>query len=136
MTNFSDSKNSAPPTKRRTILLALAGAWAALVPRSAWPSGNAKASTTPPPTHPDLKRFGPDRQVRRISHRNGTFRVTTCNGRVMEFRESVLRFKIDSTDLGPRPGSPVMLPAGSMGDLAWVFFATPGEIGGFIDNRA
>lgn len=140
MTNDSDAKSKGPSTKRRTTLLLIVGAFTGLAP-SAWLGARASESLTPLPNHrpdrphADLKKFGPDRQVRMISHRDEIFRVTTRDGRAVEFRESDLRFKIDSTELGPRPGSPVILPAGSMDDLAWVFFATPKEIGVFIEER-
>jgi hypothetical protein len=73
--------------------------------------------------------------VRTISHRDEAFRVTTADGHTTDFLESDLRFKVDSSVLGPPHGAPVILPAGTIGDRAWVFFATPGEIGSFITDQ-
>ena len=43
-----------------------------------------------------------------------------------------LRFKTDSSDVGPEPGNPVIIGAGMQGDRASVVFASPGEISSFI----
>ena len=45
-----------------------------------------------------------------------------------------LRFKTDSGDFGPKPGKPVIVGAGMMGDRASVIFAAPTEISTFIQN--
>jgi hypothetical protein len=77
---------------------------------------------------PDLKMLGVDRQVRSIAHLRGAYRVTTADGAVDYFLEGDLRFKIDSSDLGPRRGKPVLVPAGGEGDRAWVVFASPRDV--------
>jgi hypothetical protein len=84
---------------------------------------------------PDLKRVGPDRRVRSIAYGRGAYSVTTADGKSAFFLENDLRFKIDSSDLGPDKGKPVIAPAGTEGDRAWVFFSTPQEIGAFIKPR-
>jgi cytochrome c len=61
--------------------------------------------------------------------------VTTADGKTAFFLESDLRFKIDSSELGPDDGYPVIVPAGTEGDRAWLFFSSPHEIGGFIERR-
>ena len=43
-------------------------------------------------------------------------------------REFNLRFKTDSSKLGPRPGQPVAVGAGMQGDRASIVFASPKEI--------
>lgn len=83
---------------------------------------------------PDLKLAGPSRQVRSIAYWPGAYSVTTEDGKNAFFLESDLRFKIDSSDLGPEKGKPVIAPAGTEGDRAWVFFSTPQEIGAFIQR--
>ena len=87
------------------------------------------------PEFPDLKLAGPDHQVHSIAHSPGAYRVTTADGRSARFLEADLRFKIDSSDLGPHNGTPVILPAGTEGDRAWVFFASPEEISRFIKPK-
>ena len=80
----------------------------------------------------DLKTLGSDRQVRAIRYCHAAYRVTTADGETREFWEANLRFKTDSTDTGPLPGSPAIMPAGMGGDRVSVFFANPAEISAFI----
>ena len=51
------------------------------------------------------------------------------------FWEFNLRFKTDSSDKGPEPGHPVLIPASMMGDRAFVIFAAPEEISRFIEAK-
>jgi len=92
---------------------------------------NGKAGRASGP-FPDLKSVGSDRQVRSIAHSRGAYSVTMADGKIVDFLEGALRFKVDSSDLGPRVGTPVILPAGTEGDRFWVFFASPEEISGLI----
>jgi len=84
---------------------------------------------------PDLKLSGPSQQVCSIAYSGGAFSVTTADGKTAFFLESDLRFKIDSSELGPDSGKPVIMPAGTEGDRAWVFFCLPEEISAFIKHR-
>lgn len=84
---------------------------------------------------PDLKALGPERQVAAIVHCGDTYRVTTAAGETIEFWEFNLRFKTDSSELGPPAGKPALLRSGMMGDRAFVVFASPGEIGAMIEPR-
>jgi hypothetical protein len=120
--------------ERRNSLLLFAGVFGGLVgfKKTATAAQTGPASS---PTLADLKVFGPSYQVQAIEHRDESYRVTTADGRTAVFTETNLRFKVDSSFLGPRPGIPVLLPAGTMGDRAWVFFAAPGEIGSFIAEQ-
>lgn len=80
----------------------------------------------------DLKLAGAGRRVRSIAYSRGAYSVTTADGKRAFFLEKDLRFKIDSSDLGPDNGKPIIVPAGTAGDRAWVFFSSPDEIGPFI----
>ena len=51
-------------------------------------------------------------------------------------RRAALRFRIDSSEFGPRASDPVILAARKIGDRAWVFFASPEEISTFIKHDA
>ncbi|MGH6679806.1 MAG: hypothetical protein ACREDL_12960 [Bradyrhizobium sp.] len=82
---------------------------------------------------PNLKAVGPQGQVIAICQRRNNFEVTTADGRTTVFRESDLRFKVDSSARGPAAGRAVILPGGMMGDRAIAFFASPSEIGTFIE---
>jgi hypothetical protein len=84
---------------------------------------------------PDLKLARPERQVRSVAYSRGAYRVITADGRSALFLEADLRFKIDSSDLGPEEGKPVVLPAGTEGDRAWVIFSSPDEISPFVKRR-
>ena len=92
------------------------------------------AAMTRPPFK-DLKKLGPVRQVKAIGYCRDTYRVATADGRTAEFWEANLRFKTDSSETGPLPGKPVILPAGMMGDRASVFFAGPDEFSTFIKHQ-
>lgn len=95
------------------------------------------AGTAPPPpsggtmgTRPplDLKALGAEHRVTAIRHCGDAYRVTTADGRTIVIWEFNLRFKTDSSKLGPNPGHPVMLPSGMYGDRATIVFANPSEI--------
>jgi len=87
------------------------------------------------PQFQDLKKLGPDRQVKTIRYRQDTYTVTTADGQSTDFWEANLRFRIDSSGTGPLHGKPVILPTGMMGDRTSVFFASPQEIGTFIKHQ-
>ncbi|MDX1541467.1 MAG: hypothetical protein R3349_08700, partial [Geminicoccaceae bacterium] len=95
-------------------------------------AGDRNAS---PPDMPDLASVGLDRQVAVIRYCGDTYEVTTAAGETIPFWEFNLRFKTDSSDKGPRPGQPALLPASMMGDRAFVIFADPAEISTAIDKR-
>jgi cytochrome c len=83
----------------------------------------------------DLKKLGPDHQVRAIRYCHDTYHVMTADGESADFWEANLRFKTDSSDAGPLSGKPVIMPAGMMGDRASVFFAAPEEMSAFIKHE-
>lgn len=83
----------------------------------------------------DLKKLGPNRQVRSIRVCRDSYFVTTADGKIAAFWEPNLRFKTDSTDTGPLAGKPVIMPAGMMGDRASVFFAASEEISPFVERQ-
>jgi cytochrome c len=84
------------------------------------------------PAKEDLKRAPPEGKVTSISHCGDTYTVKTADGKTNKVWEFNLRFKTDSSDLGPREGKPVIVGAGMQGDRASVVFASPGEISKFI----
>ena len=133
---------------RRMILAILSGGAAGLYSRLAPAATNdsrSPAVSAPeatgkvvraPSGFRDLKSASLDQQVQSIAHMRGAYRVATADGAVAYFLEPDLRFKIDSSDLGPRRGRPVMLPAGTAGDRAWIFFSSPKEIAEFIGTES
>jgi cytochrome c len=135
-------------TNRRSLLALLAVGLGALLSRPARadhrvaPSDAVPASTstrainiTERNAFPDLKKVGAKRQVRMIQHRGGPYRVETADGKHFDFSESDLRFKVDSSALGPAAGRPIIMSAGEVGDRASVFFAAPDEISAFIKHQ-
>jgi cytochrome c len=78
---------------------------------------------------PDLKKAPPAHQVRSIKHCGDTYSVETGEGKVEKLWEFNLRFKTDTSKLGPEPGKPVLVRAGMQGDRASIVFASPKEIG-------
>ena len=81
---------------------------------------------------PNLKTLPPGSQVKEITYCGDTYNVTTSNGETVQFWERNLRFKTDSSQDGPRPMTPAILPAGMVGDRASVVFAAPEEFEEFI----
>lgn len=77
---------------------------------------------------PDLKNAPPARQVRSIKQCRDTYTVETADGKVEKIWEFNLRFKTDSSKLGPASGKPVVVGTGMQGDRAAIVFASPGEI--------
>ncbi|MEO8187638.1 MAG: cytochrome c family protein [Burkholderiaceae bacterium] len=84
------------------------------------------------PTRPDLKRAPPPGQVVSIHHCEDSFAIKTADGKTNKIWEFNLRFKTDSSTIGPQRGKPVVVGAGMQGDRASVVFASPGEISGFV----
>jgi len=83
----------------------------------------------------DLKKLGPDHQVQAIRYCRDTYHVALADGQTADFWEANLRFKTDSSDTGPIPGKPAIMPSGMQGDRASVFFAAPEEISTFIKHQ-
>ena len=81
---------------------------------------------------PNLKEAPPAGQVRSMRHCGDTYAVETANGKTEKVWEFNLRFKTDSSKLGPERGKPVVVGAGMQGDRASVVFADPAEISPFI----
>jgi cytochrome c len=82
----------------------------------------------------DLKQAPLAGQVRSIKHCRDTYTVETADGKVEKIWEFNLRFKSDSSRLGPAVGRPVVVGAGMQGDRASVVFASPREISAFIQE--
>jgi cytochrome c len=76
----------------------------------------------------DLKNAPPEGQVRSITYCGDTYTVETADGKKEKVWEFNLRFKSDSSKLGPAPGKPVVVGAGMQGDRASIIFASPKEI--------
>lgn len=121
---------------RRSLLTLTALAIGALFSRPAQSHQDNAARDTDTRSFIDLKKVGAQHRVRTLSHTpGGTYYVATADGNRAVFAEADLRFKVDSTTLGPRRGKPVILPAGQVGDRALVFFAAPEEISIFITHQ-
>ena len=80
----------------------------------------------------DLKSAPAEGQVIAIKYCGDTYTVDTADGKSQKIWEFNLRFKSDSSKLGPAPGKPVVVGAGMQGDRASIVFASPGEISGAI----
>jgi cytochrome c len=80
----------------------------------------------------DLSQAPAEAQVKSIRRCNDTYTVETADGKTQKVWEFNLRFKTDSSKLGPRPGQPVAVGAGMQGDRASIVFASPKEISEFI----
>jgi cytochrome c len=95
-----------------------------------------RGGMTAPPQLLDLRReVGPNNRITSIRHCGDTYTVGVESGESHPFWEFNLRFKTDSSDKGPEPGHPVLIPASMMGDRAFVIFAGPEEISTFIQAK-
>jgi len=81
---------------------------------------------------PDLHKAPPEAQVKSIRYCGDTYTVETADGKSEKVWEFNLRFKSDSSKLGPEPGRPVAVGAGMQGDRSSIIFASPKEISEFI----
>jgi cytochrome c len=80
----------------------------------------------------DMKSAPAEGQVTSIKYCGDTYTVDTADGKSQKIWEFNLRFKSDSSKLGPAPGKPVVVGAGMQGDRASIVFSSPGEISGAI----
>jgi len=94
--------------------------------------GNGGMMMNMQPARDDLKKAPPAGQVTAITHCRDSYTVKTADGKVNKAWEFNLRFKTDSSALGPAPGKPVIVGAGMQGDRASVVFAKPAEISAFV----
>lgn len=82
----------------------------------------------------NLKALSPERAVQAVRYCKGQYLVSTAAGDVLAFSEFNLRIKTDISDKGPAEGKPALIPAGMMGDRAFLVFTEPAEISGYIEN--
>jgi len=80
----------------------------------------------------DLKQAPASQQVQAVGYCKGEYQVALKDGSGREFKEFDLRFKTDSSPNGPKPGAPVLVKAGMVGDRAFVVFSEPGEMKDFV----
>lgn len=83
----------------------------------------------------NLKEPAPNQQVDAIRYCGDAYYVTLGTGKTYTFWEFNLRFKSDSSENGPPAGQPAILSSGMRGDRAFVIFADPGEISGFVQKK-
>src|SRR5262245_31135165 len=81
---------------------------------------------------PNLRKLSPDQRVIAITHCRDTYTVSTSDGQKMDYWERNLRFKTDTSDIGPVRGSPAIIGSGMAGDRASVIFSAPEEISAWI----
>jgi cytochrome c len=84
------------------------------------------------PVRADLKQAPREGQVVAIQRCADSYSIKTADGTTNKVWEFNLRYKTDSSSLGPQRGKPVIVGAGMQGDRASVVFATIGEISTFV----
>lgn len=80
----------------------------------------------------NLKTAPPDHQVAAVGYCQGRYEVKLKDGSTRQLQEFDLRFKTDSEPNGPQPAAPVLVPAGMVGDRAFVIFADPEDMKAFL----
>jgi cytochrome c len=113
------------PQARQDVIAYLRAADENKAPKPA-PGGRGMMGMAP--KRPDLKDAPATAQVRSIKYCGDTYTVETADGKSEKIWEFNLRFKSDSSKLGPAPGKPVAVGAGMQGDRASIIFASPKEI--------
>ncbi len=83
----------------------------------------------------DLKSSGPATRVAAVSYCRDTYTIKMENGSSLKFWENNLRFKTDSSEKGPLPGKPVLVPGGQQGDRAYLVFAAPQDFSATITSE-
>ena len=98
------------------------------------PAGGGARTDLPrvPEGRLDLKSAGPGTTVAAIAYCRDTYTLKMGNGSALQFWESNLRFKTDSSADGPAALKPVLVPGGQQGDRSYLVFATPGEISAMV----
>lgn len=95
------------------------------------PGGEMMRGRAPLDLQHDVKA---NNRITAIRYCRDIYTVDVASGHSHPFWEFNLRFKTDSSNNGPEPGQPVLIPAGIVGDRAFVVFASPGEISASIDS--
>ena len=120
----------------RPLILALAfsttfgAAAAALAAEGTHDHGGGMAGAGPA----DLRHTDAASQVASLRHCRTTYTVRTAAGKTLQFGEFNVRLKTDASDRGPAPGKPVMTASGMRGDRVSIVFASPAELGRFIQE--
>ncbi len=78
---------------------------------------------------------GPAEQVTAIRYCQNSFFVVTADGEERPFWAMNLRFKVDSSILGPKGGKPVLTGSGMQGDRASIVFSDPTQISALIQSK-
>ena len=82
-----------------------------------------------------LRDAGPERQVTSIRQCGDSYVIVTADGKQAQYWERNLHFKTDTSERGPRPGKPVLVQIGSIGDRGSVVFAGADELQTAIERR-
>ena len=80
----------------------------------------------------NLTEADPGQMVTAVRHCGDAYWVTTADGKEVLFWERNLHFKTDTGKRGPKPGQPVLVDIGSVGDRASIVFADPAELAGAL----
>jgi cytochrome c len=84
---------------------------------------------------PNLKEAPASSQVKAITFCGDTYTLIMADGKTVQFWERNLRFKTDTSEDGPPPGSPALVGAGMVGDRASLIFSDPDEFGHLIKKE-
>ncbi len=76
----------------------------------------------------DLKKVASDNAVTVLTYCKGIYSVTTASGTTHQFKEFDLRFKTDSSEMGPSAGRPAFIKAGMGNDRVFVVFSSLAEL--------
>ena len=90
--------------------------------------GHTRSRPQPTP----LKNLVDDQVVAKIAFCKEEYTLTMIGGTQHRYQEFDLRFKTDSSRLGPESGRPALLPAGMRGDRALVVFASLDDLKRFL----
>jgi len=83
----------------------------------------------------NLSEAGPNQRVKAIRHCRDAYYIRTADGAEFPFWETNVRIKTDTSARGPKPGEPVLMSSGMVGDRVSVVFASLAEIKTLIAER-
>lgn len=84
---------------------------------------------------PDVSAVEENQRIKEIRHCRDGYFVTTADGAQFPFWETNVRIKIDTSPRGPKPGEPVLLRSGMVGDRVSVVFSSLEEMKRLIDEQ-
>lgn len=83
----------------------------------------------------DVSLAAENQRVKEIRRCRDAYHVTTADGAKFPFWETNVRIKIDTSPRGPKPGEPVLLRSGMVGDRVSVVFSSLSDLKNLLAEK-